>query len=200
MAPAASLSRSLTSSAPTGNLVLGGVHGLGWRAAVDKVLGVPKLVAETIVTNECSSLGHLARRRGLGGTRVAGRPIELLLERVQSRLEIALLFVHALRLLTASRGVGNLGQFARSIARFILAARDLVRLPDGVRDIALGAPGLILLQPAFGLLQPLQRRSRLCGRIAVAACRGAAHGIGRLLQLPCGFLKVGPVLLARQAL
>jgi hypothetical protein len=108
--------------------------------------------------------------------------------------------VHSLSLLTAFPRVWHFGQLARVIAHVSLAPGNLISLSDRVGDISLGAAGLVLLKLAFSLLQLLQRRGSLCGGIAVPTSRGAAHGVGRLLQFPCGVLKVRTILLAGQPL
>ena len=66
--------------------------------------------------------------------------------------------------------------------------------------VALGAPGLVLLQPALGLPQPLEGRSGLTGGVGIAAGRRSAHGVGRLLHLPRRFLQIRTVLFSRQPL
>ncbi len=125
----------------------------------------------------------------------------MLFELTELRLEVGLVLVDLLRLLTTvRRRRAGVGQITHVVGNLGLLAGELVGLPLPVLDVALRTARLVLLEAALRLLQPFERGLRLRRRIGVAAGSGFTHRVGCLLHLARGFLQVGAVLFACEAL
>ena len=81
-----------------------------------------------------------------------------------------------------------------------MIAREIFCLLQGVLDVAIGAPGLRLLEPALRLLQALERLSGLGAGCLLTVRGGPAHRVRGVAQLPRRLHEIGAVFFTRQLL
>ena len=82
----------------------------------------------------------------------------------------------------------------------LLLVGERLGLTHRVLHIAFAATGLVLLQPLLRLLDLVERRRRLCARVARSVRRRLLHRVGRVLQLARCVGEVLPLLLAGELL
>jgi hypothetical protein len=145
-------------------------------SAAHEALGEAHLVAQPVVAHGARRFRELARRSLLVGRCITCRAIERRFQLADLRLERVLLvgqLPRLLRPLGAAVGGHALGAFGD----LRLTARDVFGLRAGVLHVALGTLRLAALQLALGVAQPFEGGLCLCGRVGIAACRGAPHRI-----------------------